>query len=288
MILMKPRTITSTEHRNSQMFLRASTSVRVLYTPIFTLKTYFFYFTHPFLPNSHISLSILSPVLFKKSFSYFSYYYFISNPLSPLTRLSLHSRDSVLESPLKLLSIPTFSLLFKTPFYSKLSEISIQAGSTTLIWNFNPSWNFHLKFKRRSEISIWNSNLSTMPIWNSNPSTARRTPIQARWEECRSKHSDLSTPICHKRRSTPLYLHWCVRVWVCLVLWCLWVVLLLILWLIFDFVCGSVCIRGRGIGCADGEEREKKGAKLEIIKIMYRWATVTVHICTVTVAHGNF
>ena len=32
------------------------------------------------------------------------------------------------------------------------------------------------------------------------------------------------------------------------------------------------------------EKREKKrGAKLEIIKIMYRRATVTVHICMVTV-----
>ena len=38
------------------------------------------------------------------------------------------------------------------------------------------------------------------------------------------------------------------------------------------------------IGFADGEEREKKkGAKLEITKIMYRRATITVHICTFTV-----
>ena len=43
-----------------------------------------------------------------------------------------------------------------------------------------------------------------------------------------------------------------------------------------------------GVGCANGEEREKKGVKLEIIKIMYRRATVTVYICTVTVVHGNF
>ena len=103
---------------------------------------------------------------------------------------------------------------------------------------------------------------------NADPSTTRRTPIQARREELRSKHgernSDPSTtrraPIRHKRQSTPLCLCWCVRVWVYLVLWCLWV----ILWLIFDFcgwfliVCGSVCIRGSGVGCADGEEREKK------------------------------
>ena len=39
------------------------------------------------------------------------------------------------------------------------------------------------------------------------------------------------------------------------------------------------------VGFANGEERKKKkGAKLEIIKIMYRGATVTVHICTVTIA----
>ena len=41
------------------------------------------------------------------------------------------------------------------------------------------------------------------------------------------------------------------------------------------------------VGCADGEERKKR-AKSEIIIIMYRRATVTVYICTVTVAHGNF
>ena len=43
-----------------------------------------------------------------------------------------------------------------------------------------------------------------------------------------------------------------------------------------------------GVGCADGEERKKKGAELEIIIIMYRRTTVTVYICTVTVAHENF
>ena len=80
-----------------------------------------------------------------------------------------------------------------------------------------------------------------------------------------------------------LCLCWCVRVWVCLVLWCLW--------LIFDFwfcVCGSVCIRGRrrwwGRWFCRWRRERKKRSKLEIIKIMYRRATVTVHICTVTVA----
>ena len=31
----------------------------------FAKKTYFFYFTHPFLQNTHISLSILLSILFK-------------------------------------------------------------------------------------------------------------------------------------------------------------------------------------------------------------------------------
>ena len=39
-----------------------------------------------------------------------------------------------------------------------------------------------------------------------------------------------------------------------------------------------------GVGFADGEERGKKGVKLEIIKIMYRRATVTMYVCMVTVA----
>ena len=70
----------------------------------------------------------------------------------------------------------------------------------------------------------------------------------------------------------------------CLVLW--------YLWLIFDFVSIGVCVSeeeedDKGIGFADGEERvrgKKKRAKLDIIKIMYRRATITVYICTVTVA----
>ena len=56
------------------------------------------------------------------------------------------------------------------------------------------------------------------------------------------------------------------------------------------YVCGSVCIRGRRRWWrrADAlvlqmEKREKKGVKLEIIKIMYRRATIIVHIYTVTV-----
>ena len=40
----------------------------------------------------------------------------------------------------------------------------------------------------------------------------------------------------------------------------------------------------KGVGFTNGEKRGKKWAKLEIIKIMYRRATITVHICIVTIA----
>ena len=42
-------------------------------------------------------------------------------------------------------------------------------------------------------------------------------------------------------------------------------------------------MKGR-ISFADGEEREKKMSESEIIKILNAHVTVTVHICTVTVA----
>ena len=45
--------------------LRATTSVRVNFLSILQEKTYFFYFTHPFLQNIHISLSILHIYLIK-------------------------------------------------------------------------------------------------------------------------------------------------------------------------------------------------------------------------------
>lgn len=57
---------------NFVFMVRAITSVSVFYTSIFTLKTYFFYFTRPFLQNSHINLSILSSLLNTQFFQYFS------------------------------------------------------------------------------------------------------------------------------------------------------------------------------------------------------------------------
>ena len=141
-----------------------------------------------------------------------------------------------------------------------------------------PIWNFHLKL--RSKHGERNSDPSTTrraPIQahrsttsadlklrskhgekNADPSTARGTPIQAQQEERRSATS------ANLLLSVFVGVSVCGCIWFCGVYgwFCGW----------FLIVCGSVCIRGSGVGCADGEEREKKGAKLEIIKITYRRA----------------
>ena len=56
--------------------IRAITSVGAKFFPFCTFKTYFFYFTHSFLQNTHISLSILHV---------YSNKIFISLPTQPLT-----------------------------------------------------------------------------------------------------------------------------------------------------------------------------------------------------------
>ena len=167
-----------------------------------------------------------------------------------------------------------------TPLYSKLSEISIQAGSMA---------------SRRTPIQALRSKRADPP----------QAPIHSLC--LRSKHgkknADPSTPIQAHRSATsadPLSLSplvcLCVGVFGFVVSLGDFVVDFMVdflfLWLIFYFICGSVCIRGRSRWwecwlCRWRRER-KKGAKLKIITIMYRRATVTVHICTVIVAHGKF
>ena len=127
-------------------------------------------------------------------------------------------------------------------------------------------WNFHLKLRSKH-----GANLKLRfkhGEKNSNLSTARRMPIQALRSKHTpmklwSKHADLPQAPIHS-----LWLRWCVRVWVCLVLWCLWLILLLI----FNF-CGwflilsvGVCVseeeaNDEGNGFADGKEIEKKKKK---------------------------
>ena len=53
----------------SYQLIRAITSARAKDSVYFTLKTYFFYFTPPFLQNTHISLSILQDISIKYSLS---------------------------------------------------------------------------------------------------------------------------------------------------------------------------------------------------------------------------
>ena len=127
-------------------------------------------------------------------------------------------------------------------------------------------------------------------LWNSDPSMARRTLIQVCW----SKHR--YSPI-HKRQSVtstdlqvPIHsfcLCWCVHVWVCLVLWCLWLIFYFCGW--FLILCLWECVHQRKKQMMRAlvlqiKKRERKKANLEIIKIMYRRATVIAHICMVTVA----
>ena len=62
--------------------LRAPTLVGANFPSILHKKTYFFYFTHLILQNTHISLSILHIYLIKYSFFY-HFLLFSSLPLSP-------------------------------------------------------------------------------------------------------------------------------------------------------------------------------------------------------------
>ena len=68
---------------------RASSSVRLYFLSILHGKTYFFYFTHPFLQNTHINLSILYIYSIKYSF----FYNFLLFP--PSLSLSLTDPQSV-------------------------------------------------------------------------------------------------------------------------------------------------------------------------------------------------
>ena len=147
------------------------------------------------------------------------------------------------------------------------------------------------------------SDPSTASIWNSDPSTARRTPIQARREERQSKHGERNSDPSTTRRASiqahrsvtsadPLLSvsvgeSVCGCVWFCGVYgwFCGWFLIFVV-----DFwFCLWECVyerKGRWL-CRWRRERTK-GAKLKIIKIMYRRATIIVHICMVTVAHENF
>ena len=87
-------------------FLRASPSICAKNFPFCTSKPYFFYFTHPFLQNIHISLSILHIYSIKYSFFYI-FYYFLTRGLSLSLSLSLTTSHS--------LSDPTTVIITQPP-----------------------------------------------------------------------------------------------------------------------------------------------------------------------------
>ena len=75
------------------MGIRAITSVGVNFPSILHKKSYFFYFTHSFLQNTHISLSILH--IYSIKYSLFFYFLLFSpspKPISLRTTLSLSHR----------------------------------------------------------------------------------------------------------------------------------------------------------------------------------------------------
>ena len=158
------------------------------------------------------------------------------------------------------------------------------------IWNFDPSTTRRTLIQARRE-ERWSKHSEKLFSLKLHPSMARRTPIQAR----RSKHR--YSPI-HKRWSVtsanPLSLSLlvcpCVGVFGYVVSVVDFVVVFFIFVVVFWFcICGSVCIKGRsrwwGRWFWRWRRERKKGVKLEIIKIMYRRAIVTVHMVTVTLVH---
>ena len=75
--------------------VRASTLVRLNFLSILHEKTYFFYFTHPLLQNTHISLSILHIYSIKYSFFYYFFIIFFTS-LSLIAYLSLSQRTTAI------------------------------------------------------------------------------------------------------------------------------------------------------------------------------------------------
>ena len=139
-----------------------------------------------------------------------------------------------------------------------------------------PIWNFHLKLrsKHSADLKLWSKHNEK----NADLSTARGTPIQAWREERQSKHTYPPQAPIYSFLSLLVCL--CVGVFGFVVSMGDFVVDFVVdfwfLWLIFDCLWECVYQRKRRWLCRWRRER-KKGAKLEIIKIMYRRATVIVY-----------
>ena len=77
----------------AKISIRATTSVRSNFLSILQEKTYFFYFTHPLVQNTHISLSILHIYSIKYSFFYNFLLFPPSLPLSLTNPQSITTND---------------------------------------------------------------------------------------------------------------------------------------------------------------------------------------------------
>ena len=173
---------------------------------------------------------------------------------------------------------PTFSILY-TYFYKTL--ISVYLFYHLFYLNNHFLTFFFILFYPKLSLSTHETlSIPTKTLLSETPLHHGHSPIQA------PRLADPSSDTHQATSADPLSLSLlCVRAWVCL-----------IFWLIFYFVSVGVCVSeeerrwwGREfVSFVDVEEREKKGAKLEIIKILNAKATVTVHICTVTVAIMHF
>ena len=122
--------------------LRAITSVGAKFFPFCTSKTYFFYFTHSFLQNTHISLSILQDILIK-------YYFFSIFLLLFSTNFPYHTRPLFLSVSLIFLIHSSFSIPISLPLSTDHLSLSLFYLLSFFLKNNQPNRPFHQP--RRSE-----------------------------------------------------------------------------------------------------------------------------------------
>ena len=175
--------------------LRASTSVLLNFLSILHEKTYFSYFTHSLLQNTHISLSILEDILIK--YSFFSICFIISlNYLFTYMRslsLSPHFSDLLLSLYLHLytsqISIDSFTPQTRPNLQTRPISIPGQISSK----HRSPSIN--LQASTDLQASIYKQALISKQ-WSTS------TNLRASISKHRSPSIDLQALISSKHRST--------------------------------------------------------------------------------------